>query len=200
MKAQVLNDLFASVFTREDLSNLPAPETYPSTFKENLIFDQNAIAKCLGNLKDSKSPGPDDISAYLIKHLAKPLNVQLYFIFEQSLVESRIPEDWRRANVTPIFKKGDRRSPGNYRPVSLTSIICKVMEQFVRRNILNHMLKNEFKCQEQHGFLNGKSCITNLLETIDDWTSSLDAKKQLDTLYLDFRKAFDTVPHARLLT
>jgi hypothetical protein len=121
-------------------------------------------------------------------------------LFIKSLKTGKIPDDWKKANITAIHKKGDRKKPGNYRPVSLTSIVCKLMEQLVKENILQHMIDNVLICNEQHGFLSGRSCVTNMLETLDYWTKLIDEKKPIDVLYLDFKKAFDTVPHGRLIT
>jgi len=135
----------------------------------------------------------------LLRQLASDISMPLCYLFNQSLKEGRIPDDWRTANITAIFKKGDRKAPGNYRPVSLTSILCKLMEQFVKESIVEHITLNKLVCEEQHGFVKGKSCVTNLLETIDSWTTSIDNNQPVDAIYLDFRKAFDKVPHKRLV-
>ena len=114
-----------------------------------------------------------------------------------------IPLDWRTGHVTPIHKKGSRAEVSNYcyyRPVSLTSVVCKVMETLVRNAILDHMLDNDFVSGYQHGFLPGRSCTTQLLEVLDHWTEILDNGGALDVIYLDLAKAFDSVPHSRLLT
>ncbi|CAL4189778.1 unnamed protein product, partial [Meganyctiphanes norvegica] len=109
------------------------------------------------------------------------------------------PTDWRSANVTPIHKKGDRSDPSNYRPVSLTSQVCKVMESIVRKHILEHLKSNEILSDKQHGFREGRSCLTNLLETMESWTEIIDEDDGIDVAYLDFRKAFDLVSHKHLI-
>ncbi|CAL4240636.1 unnamed protein product, partial [Meganyctiphanes norvegica] len=96
--------------------------------------------------------------------------VPLKIIFNRSLGNGECPDDWRSANVTPIHKKGDRTNPSNYRPVSLTSQVCKVLESIVRKQILGHLAENNILRDEQHGFREGRSCLTNLLETIEQWT------------------------------
>ena len=101
--------------------------------------------------------------------------------------------------MTPIHKKGDRGNPGNYRPVSLTAVTCKILESIIREKIMDHMVTNRLFCDEQHGFVPGRSCMTQLLTCIDDWTAELDVGNPLDAVYLDFQKAFDTVPHQRLI-
>jgi hypothetical protein len=98
-----------------------------------------------------------------------------------------------------VFKKGDESSRGNYRPVSLTSVVCKVMDSVVRDRISDHLTAYHLLSDCQHGFIAGRSCTTNLLSTLKDWTRLLDEKEPVDALYLDFAKAFDSVPHERLL-
>ena len=99
----------------------------------------------------------------------------------------------------PIDKKGDRLDPGNYRPISLLSIISKTLEWLVRRHITAHLTNNKLLSPNQHGFVNNKSCATNLLETMDHLSFCSAAKRPVDIIFLDFAKAFDTVPHRRLL-
>ena len=120
-------------------------------------------------------------------------------IYEDSLEVGETPEDWRTANVTPIFKKGDRNDPANYRPISLTSQVCKVLESIVREKVIEHLNVNNLLSEEQHGFREGRSCLSNLLTTIEDWTSILDDRDCVDVAYLDFSKAFDLVSHKHLL-
>ena len=110
-----------------------------------------------------------------------------------------IPSEWKEAEVVPIFEKGDKSTPGNYRPVSLTAIVCKIFEKFVRDALCNHLADNNLLSPEQFGFTSGRSCTTQLLVTINDWLESLDKGKAVDAVYLDFKKAFDLVPHSRLL-
>ena len=109
------------------------------------------------------------------------------------------PTDWRSANVTPIHKKGDRTEPSNYRPVSLTSQVCKILESMVRKHILEHLAENNILSDKQHGFREGRSCLTNLLEIMESWTEILDEDDGIDVAYLDFRKAFDLVSHRHLI-
>ena len=112
--------------------------------------------------------------------------------------EGCIPTDWKIANVTPIFKKGSKLKPDNYRPVSLTSVICKVMESLIRDDIMQHLSINNLIFSSQHGFMARKSCLTNLLEYLETLTDLIDQGHSVDVIYLDFAKAFDKVPHARL--
>ena len=102
--------------------------------------------------------------------------------------------------MTPIFKKGRKQDPGNYRPVSLTCVLCKVMEKLIRQSVVEHLEQNKLISDEQHGFVRGRSCITHLLDVLDDWTTALEEGYSIDAIYMDFRKAFDSVPHCRLMS
>ena len=137
----------------------------------------------------------DGIPAILLAETAEELTVPVTLIFRKSLEEGHMPNDWRKASITPIFKKGNRSSPNNYRPVSLTSILCKVMETLVKKKILEHLQENDLICKEQHGFTPGRSCCTQLLDTLDFWTQTLDDGGNIYAIYTDFKKAFDSVPH-----
>jgi hypothetical protein len=99
--------------------------------------------------------------------------------------------DWRTARVVPIFKKGARGDPGNYRPVSLTSVPCKLLESIIKDDIMNHLISNNIIKNSQHGFLPGRSCTTNLTIFLDTLTKITDKGKAADIFYLDFSKAFD---------
>jgi hypothetical protein len=111
----------------------------------------------------------------------------------------KLSESWKEANVTPLHKKGPNNLVENYRPIGLTSIVCKTMDKFIRDCILDHMERHNLFTTHQHGFRKGRSCVTQLIKVLDDWTEQLDNRNAIDTIYLDFQKAFDTVPHKRLI-
>ena len=120
-------------------------------------------------------------------------------IFNFSLESGQVPEDWRVANVISLFIKGSREELGNYRPISLTSVVGKVMETLIMDEMRNHLNKYKIIKGSQNGFTKGSSCLTNLLEfyeAVSDW---VDEGRAVDIVYLDFKKAFDKVPHRRLL-
>jgi len=157
------------------------------------------VWKKLINLKKDKSPGPDGIHSMLLQSTADNVAKPLADIFAASFTQGLVPSDWRKANISPIFKKGRKDSPNNYRPVSLTSVPCKVMESIVRDAVVDYVEKNRIISEQRYGFVNGRSCLTNLLEVMEAWTRALDDGYGVDVIYLDYRKAFDTVPHKRLL-
>ena len=128
-----------------------------------------------------------------------PLGLPLALLFKRSFEESRLPQEWLEANVTPLFKKGNSADPGNYRPVSLTSVVGKVMERIIKQDLMDHLNKHKLITNNQHGFVKGRACVTNLLETMDFTTESMASNEWVDLLFLDFAKAFDKVPHNRLI-
>ena len=120
-------------------------------------------------------------------------------IFNVSLQTVEIPEIWKFASVTPIFKKGSPSNPANYRPISLTCISCKLLEVGLKEAILTHLLTHGLINKHQHGFLSNKSTTTQLLEFSRDWNIAVSSRLPIDVIYLDYAKAFDSVVHTKLL-
>ena len=197
----LFSNQFKSVFTIEDQSGLTLLQNQPAT---NISIDEldtissDLVRTHLKRVRPNKAEGPDEIYARVLKECEKEVAVPLAIIFSRSLSETEIPIDWKRANVVPVFKKGDKGKVENYRPVSLTSLVCKLFESIIKDTIVAFLNENEIIRGTQHGFMKGRSCLTNLLEFLDVATNSFDQGKQLDVAYLDFSKAFDKVPHKRL--
>ena len=157
------------------------------------------INKLLNSLNPNKATGPDDIQARFLKETAEELAPALSTLFQASLDQSKIPNDWRHAKVAPVFKKGDRSKASNYRPISLTSICCKTLEHIMHSQILTHLEKQQILTDFQHGFRKRRSTETQLILTVQDLARGLDEGKQIDVILLDFSKAFDKVSHKKLL-
>ncbi|KAI8488562.1 hypothetical protein Bbelb_335910 [Branchiostoma belcheri] len=198
-KAYILLQEFKSVFVLEDLSCVPwlGPSHPPIS---DLTVHPAGVRKLLNAIKPHKASGPDKIPNRVLKELAGELSPVLAALFNQSLQHGCVPEDWTKAMVTPVFKKGGVHDPSNYRPVSLTCVISKLMEHVLCRHILNHLEKYNLLTTFQHGFRKAHSCETQLLLTVDDLVSAHDNKLQVDMGILDFSRAFDTVPHERLVS
>ncbi|CAM5129322.1 unnamed protein product [Eretmochelys imbricata] len=142
--------------------------------------------------------GLDVLHPRVLKEWADVIAEPLAVIFQNSWQSGEVPDDWKKANVVPIFKKGKEEDPGNYRPVSLTSVPGKIMEQVLKESILKHLEERKVIRNSQHGFTKAKSCLTNLIAFYDEITGSVDEGKAVDVLFLDFSKAFDTVSHSIL--
>ena len=119
-------------------------------------------------------------------------------LFRKSLDESVVHTDWKCANISPIYKKGSKNKVDNYKPVSLTSQICKLSESIIRDSIVHYLETNALILDSQHGFRKGLSCLSNLLTFLDLVSSMIDSGNNVDVIFMDFAKAFDKVPHFRL--
>jgi len=198
--ATELNKAFCSVFTKENDQNRPTCQVLQdSSVVSEIYFTAGMVAEKINKLKSTSAPGPDKISARFLKEYVNVISYPLSLLFESSMRSGIVPQDWRLANVTPIFKKGSKSKPENYRPVSLTSICCKLMESIIRDQLVNHLKFNNLIKSSQHGFMKNKSCTTNLLEFLDRVTTLIEDGDSVDVIYLDFSKAFDKVPINRLL-
>jgi len=199
--AERFNQYFSSVFTSEDLSNIPTPVTVLDGLVQctDLQFDVNTVTKALLKLRPDKSMGPDGLAPRLLLETKELISYPLCLLFRKSLDETSIPDDWKQATVTPIFKKGNRNQAENYRPVSLTSVIGKLFESIIRDNLVHYLESNTLITNTQHGFRKGRSCLTNLLEFLDKVTGCVDSGECVDVVFLDFAKAFDKVPLKRLM-
>ena len=195
----IMGKYFNSVHTPISSDALPNMDEAYEREINNMVILRQEVQTRLEKLKVNKACGPDDIHPYVLQKAASAVSVPLTQIFKLSLSTGECPSDWRTANVTPIHKKGDRTDPSNYRPVSLTSQVCKVFESMVKEHITKHLTSNNILSDKQHGFREGRSCLTNLLEIIESWTDILDDDDGVDVAYLDFRKAFDLVSHRHLI-
>ena len=201
--ARILCDQFQRVFVNDGehdllrvVSDCAATTSQLSSYD---LFTEEVVLKQLHKLVMSKSPGPDAIHPHFLKNCADLLAAPLTAIYQKSLDDSSLPEDWKTANVIPLYKNGSRLDASNYRPVSLTCVCCKVLESVIRDYLVDSLSASGILTSYQHGFTKGRSCVTNLLVAFETWTKWLDEGFGVDIVYLDYRKAFDSVSHAKLI-
>ncbi|CAJ0943700.1 unnamed protein product [Ranitomeya imitator] len=173
-KANILNTFFSTVFTVENemLGEIPRNNENPILMVTNLT--QEEVRNQLNKIKIDKSPGPDGIHPRVLRELSNVIDKPLFLIFRDSIATGSVPQDWRIANVVPIFKKGSKSEPGNYRPVSLTSIVGKIFEGFLRDVILDYLKENNCLTPYQHGFMRNRSCQANLISFYEEVSYRLD--------------------------
>ena len=175
-KASTLSNQFQSVFTIEDHNSVPSLHSiHHISAMPAISISTQGICNLLCNLDASKAMGPDRISPYILKYCAAEISPILQLIFTQSLNTGQLPSDWLRANICPVFKRGNRSgTPSNYRPISLTSSCCKVFEHIIFHSIMDHVRLNDILIDNQHGFRPGFSCQTQLISLIEDISHALD--------------------------
>ena len=166
---------------------------------DKISITTEGVHKLLKGLNPNKASGPDKISPKLLKNMADYLAQPLASLFQASLKQGKVPHQWKNALVTPIFKKGNKHDAANYRPVSLTSVCCKLLEHIVAKSVMEHLDVNNILSDSQHGFRAKRSCETQLVTFIDELQRHLAKGMQIDLAKLDFSKAFDVVPHSKLL-
>ena len=198
-KASILNDQFQSVFT--DTNSTPTVPLEGNTFPHipPINITTEGVLQLLQELDPHKASGPDGIPSKFLKETSVNIAPSLTLIYQASLHQGELPSDWKMAYMTPVYKKGSRTNPSDYRPISLTCICCKLLEHIFYSAISSHANVHNIMCTNQHGFRKKRSCETQLLETVNDLTGALDAGYEADILFLDFSKAFDRVSHNCLL-
>ena len=199
--ANVLADFFSSTFCKESLGPMPKNcySQPQSCILDNLEFSEEEVGDALSKLNQCKAFGPDEIHPKLLISLSKNQEfvVSLTNLFRNCYKSGQMPKMWKVANITAIHKKGPTVDAENYRPISITCILSKMYERFIRTYLLEYV--GPKVVSNQHGFLKGKSCMSNLLECIDRINDIIASGDGVDIFYMDFQKAFDTVPHYRLM-
>jgi len=198
-KANILNRQFQSAFSSEANTEIPdkGPSTHP--IMKNISISKKGILKLINNINPKKAVGPDNIAGKILKENADICSDILTIIYKKSMETGQVPLDWNHANVTPVYKKGDKHHPANYRPISLTCISCKLLEHVIASNMMEHLESNNILYEMQHGFRSNRSCESQIISLAHQLAQNNDKNIQTDLIIMDFAKAFDKVPHKRLI-
>jgi hypothetical protein len=198
-KANILNHQYASVFTEENTETVPDLGPSPHQKMLHPTVTQLGVQKLLASLNPNKAAGPDKLSPRFLREVSEELSPLYTRLFQKSLDDGQVPSQWKTANVSPIFKKGEKYDPANYRPVSLTAVTSKCLEHIVAKSIMSHVEDRGLLTDSQHGFRPRRSCETQILNLTQELIKSMSEGQQYDVNVMDFSKAFDRVPHHRLL-
>lgn len=198
-KAQGFNTYFQSVFSHPVNTCSLCQNDGSLPQMNDIEISERGVVLLLEKINVHSAPGPDCISNFVLKNCAVSIAPFLTLMYKTSLEQCVLPADWKNANVIPVYKSGDKTKKCNYRPISLTSVCCKTLENIIYTNLMNHLQSNNFFSPLQHGFRAGFSCDTQLVEFTHDIAASINSGLQVDCIFLDFQKAFDSVSHVLLL-
>ena len=200
-KCETLARQFSSVYTVDNSIMPPCPPKMPQNSITEITVTRDDVFHAIRNLKASSTPGPDKIPPLLVKRVGCHLVTPLTILFRKSVSTGLLPDDWKKADVIPIFKNNRKpHDPASYRPISMTSVFCKMLERIIIKYLNEYFDRFNLFNHQQHGFLKGKSTLTNLLETSKYLIDLTDVRgNNVDIIYLDLAKAFDTVSHVKLL-
>ena len=198
--ADMLQDQYASVFNdvKDEIGDNNANSDQSPTMDE-ITFTREDVMSAIKEVGQFSASGDDDIPSVILKHCAWEISYPIFLIWQDSLNSGFIPQKFKNQLITPVFKKGSKAIPQNYRPISLTSHIIKTFERIIRNKIVDHLERNNIICNHQHGFRKGRSCLTQLIKHIDIILRNFLNGQDTDSIYLDFSKAFDKVVHHILL-
>jgi len=200
LKANAFNKFFVSVGTPD---NNIIPECHEDTLLtsilEYIVVDAADVMSSIDKLKSNNcSSGPDGLPPILFNRLKHCLCYPLALLYNQMLSVGYVPRDWLAAHIIPVHKKGITNDVSNYRPISLTCVMSKILERIIVGRIADHFHNNNILHPAQHGFVKYRSTTKNLLESYNDWSISIQSRKQISIVYIDFTKAFDLVSHQTL--
>ena len=199
--ADILQKQYQSVFSspKENQNQIIHDNEDSIPILNDIDFTKSDFVEAIKTISNNAAPGPDGFSAVFLKNCSEELATPFYAIWRECFDKGTTPEIFKESYIIPIYKGGDQGEAQNYRPVSLTSHIMKTFEKIVRKNIVDFLEENHLFNDSQHGFRQGRSCLSQLLEHFDTILTFVEQGKNVDTIYLDFSKAFDKVDHTLLL-
>ena len=198
-KAEILQRQYLSVFQKDEAANIDSIPPKTASILDHIVINEHEVAKILRETNTNKSVGPDDIHPRMLVELSEQIAGPVTLLFNKTLMYGTLPNEWKQGYISPIFKKGKRSLASNYRPISLTCILCKILESLVRKAIIIHLTDNNLFSNKQFGFMNGRSTTLQLMHYLDKCVESVAQGRVVDVIFFDFQKAFDMVPHKKLL-
>ena len=201
IKVNTFNEYFSKMSKIERIDDEIPPCDIPRCENQitSIRTDENEVKKILNSLRIGSTTGYDGVSNLSLKRTSDSVSLYLSQLFNRCLDDGRMPACWKRANVTPILKKGSANSTKNYRPISLLSCTSKVLEKIAHRRVMTHVSENNLMPPNQYGFVKGSSTISQLLDISHLIATALDSRLTMKLLFLDVSKAFDRVWHRALL-
>ena len=198
--AEILSTQYLKVFSNpnQHQCHMINHSTTTSEIKDMNLTEKDLI-EAISELSTNAAAGPDGFPAILLKNCKNELAIPLCILWRKSLEKGLVPDDLKKSTITPIHKGESRSIPANYRPVALTSHLIKIFEKVMRNHLVKYMNDNKLFNPNQHGFRSGRSCLSQLLEQLDNILNILDENANADVIYLDFSKAFDKVDHMIVL-
>ena len=196
-KADLLNSFFHSCFNKSRAPISPVKDLHFAPSAQYLCTEEK-VFNLLASLDVSKASGPDGISARMLKYTATSITPSVTKLFNQSIVQARIPTHWKKSVIVPVPKTSDTSTPTNYRPISLLPLLSKLLESHIYELIMHHLQSNQILTASQWGFLEGRSTVTALIKCTDDWLKCLEDGSDICAIFFDYRKVFDSVPHRPL--
>ena len=199
-KANVFQQSFTSFYTVDNDCIPMSVQVVPNHVKmKNVCFSPSLVNKAIKKLRTKAKGGPDQIPPVFLSKCSLWLSPIIAYLFQLCFDSSFMPVVWSKAFITPVFKKGDPTDASNYRPIALTCVLCKLMESIIKDQLLSYLLGHKLISKQQHAFITKHSTATNLLESVNDWSAAIKAKKYIDVVYIDFSRAFDSIVHSKLL-
>jgi hypothetical protein len=197
-KSEAFSEFFASVFSTDNGISLNFGSRTQRKL-DRVVFTEQKVLASIKNCKSSFAAGPDGLHSFFLKRIGLQIARPLALIFNLSMETGVLPKMWLEALIVPTAKSRKRHLVTEYRPISLTCVCSKLMESIVRDEVASFLNKNSLLTPHQHGFMKKKSTFTQLLECFQDWINSVNEGHPIDIIYLDFKKAFDSVVHAKLI-
>ena len=199
-KAETLNNYFQSVYILDDGKPLHLPQRVtPEKMFHTPYISVQKVSDIIKNMPTKTSKTPEEIPAIVVKKCCGSISKFLSLFFNLSINTAQIPWQWKFSIITPVHKKGSKNLANNYRPIALTSVICRILEKIISLDIIEHLNLHNLISKNQHGFLPRRSSSTQLLEALNDWLNSCNNKQSVNVVYTDLSKAFDKVSHPKLM-